>query len=79
MRPEGPEKPEVYLLEYYIEDFFRPRTTQMVANRCRSRRVNFGQAPIVCLRLRRDITHRQPQSAKEHFRTEPIALVDHDT
>jgi hypothetical protein len=28
----GPEKPEVYSLEY-IEDFFGPRTTQMVADR----------------------------------------------
>ena len=28
----GPEKPEVYSLEY-IEDFFGPRTTQMAANR----------------------------------------------
>jgi len=28
----GPEKPEVYSLEY-IEDFFGPRTTQMVAGR----------------------------------------------
>jgi hypothetical protein len=28
----GPEKPEVYSLEY-IEDFFGPRTTQMAADR----------------------------------------------
>jgi hypothetical protein len=28
----GPEKPEVYSLEY-IEDFFRPRTTQMAGDR----------------------------------------------
>jgi hypothetical protein len=28
----GPEKPEVYSLEY-IEDFFGPSTTQMVADR----------------------------------------------
>jgi hypothetical protein len=28
----GSEKPEVYSLEY-IEDFFWPSTTQMVANR----------------------------------------------
>jgi len=33
----------------------------------------------VRLQLRRDITHRQPQPAEEHFRTEPITLVDHDT
>jgi len=66
------------LLEYYVEDFFGPRMTQIVANRYRSRRVNVGQAPSVCLRLRRDITHRQPQSAEEHFRTEMIALLDHD-
>ncbi len=35
VRPDegaGPEKPEVYSLEY-IEDFFGPRTTQMVADR----------------------------------------------
>jgi hypothetical protein len=31
------------------------------------------------LRLRRDITHRQPQSAQQHFRMNLIALVDHDT
>ena len=29
-------------------------------------------------RLRRDIAHRQPQSAQQHFRMELIALVDHD-
>ncbi len=28
----GPEKPEAYSLEY-VEDFFWPRTTQMVADR----------------------------------------------
>jgi hypothetical protein len=28
----GPEKPEVYSLEY-IEDYFGPRTTQMAADR----------------------------------------------
>jgi hypothetical protein len=28
----GPEKPKVYSLEY-IEDFFRPSKTQMVADR----------------------------------------------
>jgi hypothetical protein len=32
MRGAGPEKPEVYSLEY-IEDFFVPRTTQMVVDR----------------------------------------------
>jgi hypothetical protein len=32
MRSRRPEKPEVYSLEY-IEDFFWPRTTQMVADR----------------------------------------------
>src|SRR5437588_1775073 len=35
-------------------------------------------ATLVCAGLRRDITHRQPQSAEEHFGTELIALVDHD-
>lgn len=66
-------------IQYYVEDFFGPRTTQTVANRYRSRRVNVGQGPSVCLRLRRDITHRQPQPAEEHFRTEMIALVNHHT
>ena len=28
----GPEKPEAYSLEY-VEDFFLPRTTQMVEDR----------------------------------------------
>ena len=28
----GPEEPVGDLLEYYVEDFFGPRTTQMVGN-----------------------------------------------
>jgi hypothetical protein len=32
MRGAGPEKPEVYSLEY-MEDFFEPSTTQMIAGR----------------------------------------------
>jgi hypothetical protein len=34
MRGPGQEKPEVYSLEYR-EDFFWPRTTQMVVDRSR--------------------------------------------
>ena len=40
----GPEKPEVYSLEY-VEDFFGPRKLQMVADRSPQQNGYVGQAP----------------------------------
>ena len=68
----GMEKPEAYSLEYeYVEDFFRPRTTQMVQIIRRSRTVNFG-------RLLRAREYHQPELAGI-IRTTSAVNADTDT
>ena len=52
-RRKARKKPEAYSLEY-VEEFFGPRTLQMIADRSRSRMVNVGRllaperGPVVC-------------------------------
>jgi hypothetical protein len=47
----GSEKPEAYSLEY-VEDFFGPRTTQMLADRLLQQNGILGQTPRVHLSRR---------------------------